>query len=329
MTRQATRDGSSFGRLAGATLALWLATASAVLPPEAYHKRIRESEVKGLAVVRKVDELSESRGVVNNRVTFAAVDLATLQPAGQTFTGTLYSRRPGAEIPVGGTIYHAPQVGETVFVTVATPGGEVTSYTPLTARLLEALRKNTDTVVPGMGIVEVEDGSDKLLEQADELARGRKFEDALAVLKQAIALNASYDRVYQMRALVHDALKRHPEALADRQKCLDLDPQSWVHCNSVAWMLLTCPEAKCRDFKKGLELAQKAVALAKRGETLDTLACAYAANGDLPKAIEVEKEALAIEKDPDLTAELTRRLKGFEEGKTYLEQTPPPPPAKE
>lgn len=62
--------------------------------------------------------------------------------------------------------------------------------------------------------------------------------------------------------------------------------------NNAAWLYLTSTDPKVRDMKKGLELAQKAVALSPIANNLDTLAEAYLQNKQFAKAIETEQKAL-------------------------------------
>ena len=103
--------------------------------------------------------------------------------------------------------------------------------------------------------------------------------------------------------------------------------------NSAAWWLATDPDPKIRDPKKALELAQKACDLSggKNALALDTLAVAFAANGDFDSAL--RWLTLAIERGANESAEaradFLARYKLYEQKKPFLEQTSLGMPAKD
>ena len=64
--------------------------------------------------------------------------------------------------------------------------------------------------------------------------------------------------------------------------------------NNLAWLYATCEDASLRNPERALILAKRAAALEREAHILDTLAESYFINGDIEKALNVEKEALAI-----------------------------------
>jgi thiol-disulfide isomerase/thioredoxin len=88
--------------------------------------------------------------------------------------------------------------------------------------------------------------------------------------------------------------------------------QDAVRLNEIAWAIVN-PDAKlrARDLELALQAASKAVAItaAKDGNFLDTLARVWFWKGDLKKALELQKQAVAA--DPD-RADLKRALKEYE-----------------
>jgi hypothetical protein len=62
--------------------------------------------------------------------------------------------------------------------------------------------------------------------------------------------------------------------------------------NNLAWFYAAVPKTELRDGAKAVEYGLRSVAILADGDTLDTLACAYAQNGDFMRAIEVETDAI-------------------------------------
>ena len=85
----------------------------------------------------------------------------------------------------------------------------------------------------------------------------------------------------------------------DRSACLEYEililsrPQDPDLLNQLAWTYLTSKDAAARDPKRGLELAQRAVALHRSANILDTVAEGYYQAGMPGEAVKLEQEALA------------------------------------
>ena len=69
--------------------------------------------------------------------------------------------------------------------------------------------------------------------------------------------------------------------------------------NDYAWLLATSPEAKDRDGREAVRLAERAVRQRRDCNTLDTLAAAYAEDGQFEKAAEAQKESIQKIKNLD------------------------------
>ena len=105
---------------------------------------------------------------------------------------------------------------------------------------------------------------------------------------------------------------------------------SLIAANDLSWLLSTTTDAQYRDTKRALDIAEGMV---KKGATspsnLDTLAAAYAANGEFEKAIKAQEAAItaqdkAIAKITDaeqveLKKVLEQRLNDYKQGKPWLE----------
>src|SRR5262249_45879916 len=89
--------------------------------------------------------------------------------------------------------------------------------------------------------------------------------------------------------------------------------------NEIAWNLATSPDAVLRDGTSAIVFSEKAVALTSRTNALyvDTLAAAYAEVGQFEKAVALQKDAIALNKDAALKDEFALRLKLYESNTPY------------
>jgi hypothetical protein len=95
--------------------------------------------------------------------------------------------------------------------------------------------------------------------------------------------------------------------------------------NTAAWILSTDPNPELRDPKKALEFAKKACDLTegKNAPALDTLAVAYAANGDFDSALHWQTQAVerGANESADERAGFLQRYRLYEARKPYIEST--------
>lgn len=103
-----------------------------------------------------------------------------------------------------------------------------------------------------------------------------------------------------------------------------LDPEP---LNFMAWIRATCPDTRYRDPDQALKLALRAVELRPYPYVHDTLAVAYAANGDFKRAMETEEVAIELLRDMSINentkrqylAEFGRHLDAFRNGRRFWE----------
>jgi len=129
--------------------------------------------------------------------------------------------------------------------------------------------------------------------RAELHARSGDREIAIRDYTRLIALNPKSADVYRKRSAVHTADGNHPAALADLEKVAELEPKAEAY-RELAKFHLDCPDAKLKNAKKAIDLADKAWALARivatAGQPFDPSyeqlrSSALANTGDYEKAI--------------------------------------------
>jgi tetratricopeptide (TPR) repeat protein len=124
-------------------------------------------------------------------------------------------------------------------------------------------------------------------------AEGRP-DEAVSELRQALTLdpdNASAHTnlggALAARGHIYEAVAAYRAALAARPDLLE-------PLVSLAWILATAPDRGIRRPSEAVRHAERAAGLAKRDSVLvsDTLAAAYAANGDFSRALAIAERAL-------------------------------------
>jgi hypothetical protein len=113
------------------------------------------------------------------------------------------------------------------------------------------------------------------------------------------------------------------EAQADIKKVPALQPHNAQANNYAAWLLSTAPLDGVRDGKAAIALATRGCELTswKDARLLDTLAAAYAENGDFTAALKWEQYALKMAGPPDsgVLKEMRERLALYRNRTPYRE----------
>jgi tetratricopeptide (TPR) repeat protein len=128
--------------------------------------------------------------------------------------------------------------------------------------------------------------------------------------------------VYIARANTFVRKKDYRHALCDLQTAVQMKIKKPERAlNSLAWLRATCPEAEIRNGKEAVELALKACELSewKDWGIIDTLAAAYAEQGDFDRAIKYQKQVLQIGKSSNDYAKIKQHLALYEQHTPYRE----------
>jgi len=118
------------------------------------------------------------------------------------------------------------------------------------------------------------------------------FDKAINDYNKALEIRPRYAEAYNNRGYARTQKGELQAALADYSMALEINPQFVDAYNNKAWILATTDDKQLRDGAQALMLAQKAVELDADVASLDTLAAAYAANGNYEAAIETQKKVI-------------------------------------
>jgi Tfp pilus assembly protein PilF len=128
---------------------------------------------------------------------------------------------------------------------------------------------------------------------------------------------------YVSRAYAYMTLGQYQPALDDYRSASKRAPEDSDTANDLSWFLSTCPQAKLRDGKRALALANYACQHTGWDEPqcIDTLAAAYAELGSFDEAIVWEQRAieLADPSNKDFQQQLQQRLELYRKGLPYRE----------
>ncbi len=110
-------------------------------------------------------------------------------------------------------------------------------------------------------------------------------------------------------------------ALEDFNSALRQQYQRSDVLNSRAWLLATCPTDKLRDGKQAVIDATSACNLGRWIDDgqVDTLAAAYAEDGDFEQAVKWQEKAISLLKNEPRRSAYESRVKMYREGKPYRE----------
>lgn len=150
-------------------------------------------------------------------------------------------------------------------------------------------------------------------------------DQALPELQADVAIEPRDAAGEEAVAVVNDELGNSSEALNHWRKALAIEPKRSSALVGLAWLLATTPDPALRNGTEAVELASKAQDLSTGRDpiVLDTLAAAYAENGQFLRALTFANRAfdLAIErKDQSLADAIRSRILLYGSNLPYRDQ---------
>jgi tetratricopeptide (TPR) repeat protein len=145
--------------------------------------------------------------------------------------------------------------------------------------------------------LKIDPGNAQLLEQQTNVyTNTHDYNRALTNINSLIKLKPEDSILYEARAKVDQMLGNDRSALADFQQAAALNPSSAESLSNIATLLATSHDRQIRDPKQALRLARKACDITQwqDADGLDSLAAAYAANGDYEEALRWQNLAIEL-----------------------------------
>lgn len=129
--------------------------------------------------------------------------------------------------------------------------------------------------------------------RGNALRRKGNLGAAFADYNRAIKWNPRFAPAFANRGSVYKQRRDYAKAIADYAASLRLNNYIVTTHNDLAWLLATCPEKKYRDGKQAVEHARYACEQTRFRDwnMLETLAAAYAEQGEFDQAVTWAKEA--------------------------------------
>lgn len=121
----------------------------------------------------------------------------------------------------------------------------------------------------------------------------KEFDKAIADFNRSIEQDAKSAQTFTDRANSYAGKKERAKAHADHLEALRLEPTLVASAAAAALFLSSCPDSKCRDGKRALEIARRVQKLERNNtQVLQALAAAHAELGQFKEAVQWQEHAL-------------------------------------
>ena len=130
-------------------------------------------------------------------------------------------------------------------------------------------------------------------------------------------------QMYESKSRTCADIGRYEDAKHSLEAAYRLQPKDPTTLNDLAWLLATSPNGRLRNGRRAVTFAQKSCALTNWNNafSIDTLAAAYAAAGDFPRAVEFQQRAIGALDPKDRAVQLPgmkSRLQLYSSRRAYV-----------
>jgi tetratricopeptide (TPR) repeat protein len=148
-----------------------------------------------------------------------------------------------------------------------------------------------------------------------------EYDKAIKDFDEAIRLNPKNVNIYKIRSIAWSAKREYGKAIEDCNEAIRLDPKDLIAHNNLAFILASCPEARCRNGAMAVKHATKACELSgwQYEDCVDTLAAAYAETGNYDEAIKRQQQAIQLA-PKDKKDNYKAKLELYKQGKPFREK---------
>jgi len=200
------------------------AVLQAIVPPEVFNEKAEKSKIKAVATVSDIKAVDEKDGVEKRLVTFKIEKRIGETQVPEEFVASCSSLVKGKPKTLGETLFFNPVKGQRFFVTVNDKDNEITSLTPMSPRLMNALVKTPDKVKFNIGAAIVDDGADQHIEKGEEYLAKKDYRQAMTEASKAIQICNTYDKAFRLRGMVFKEIEKYDSAEQDFDKAIELNP---------------------------------------------------------------------------------------------------------
>ncbi len=147
------------------------------------------------------------------------------------------------------------------------------------------------------------------------------FDEAVTSLKKAITIKPNLVEAYYKLGFLLKTQGKLRDAISAYREAIRLKDDYVMAYNNLAWIYAASPNSTIRNGDKSVALATKACELTsfKEAWVLDTLAAAYAEQGNFKKAVEYQTSAIDVSPKKAMPA-FFKRLELYHSGQAYRDQ---------
>ena len=136
---------------------------------------------------------------------------------------------------------------------------------------------------------------DEHYQQALELAKSQHYGHCIELSNRAIQVNPAFDSAYFLKSYCCFQTGDIESFIENIEKAIRINPNNYEYLNQIAWFYATTRYEKYRDGEKALQYALIAASLdSGNWVIIDTLAAAYARNGQFNEAVAASEKALEL-----------------------------------